>query len=397
MTDGSGSERATDGRRALITGLGALSSVGRSATELWSGLDGRRRWPRAVGDPDAHMRCPAMYLIDEQQITPEAQPFGRTTRFAAEAARAAWRDAALPEVDADRLAVVVGSSMGDLDVPENRMPSPRDDGRWQPAFTLAATLSAEFGAGGPSQCTSNACAASAFAVAIGAEMIADDEADVVIAGGADSYSRAAMGSFDRLGATDPERCRPFDRNRAGTVFGEGAAFLVLESAEHARQRVGAHSYAAIAGSGWSCDAHHPTAPEPGGEQILRAMRAAIASADGGEELACIVPHGTGTRLNDAVESQALQALLGRRFGETPLFSLKSVIGHTAGAAGAFACLVAALMLDHGQVPPNIPLDEPDPECPVVLPLQGQALTAGPVLVNTYGFGGSNVSLTLERA
>jgi 3-oxoacyl-[acyl-carrier-protein] synthase II len=204
-----------------------------------------------------------------------------------------------------------------------------------------------------------------------------------------------MGSFDRLGAADPVRCRPFDRNRAGTMFGEGSAMIVLEAAGHARRR-GARPYAELAGAAWSCDAHHLTAPDPSGGQIIRAMTEALADAKLDlADVACVIPHGTGTPLNDAVESQALNTMFGDRIRELPLFSLKAMIGHTSGVAGAFACLTAALMLRHRESPANFPIDQ-DPECDVWLP-QGRPvpLDAPAVLINTYAFGGNNTSLVVR--
>ncbi len=227
------------------------------------------------------------------------------------------------------------------------------------------------------------------------DMIRAGEATTVLVGGAEGVTRAGMGSFDRLGAADPVRCRPFDRNRAGTMFGDGSAMIVLESAGHARRR-GARPYAELAGAAWSCDAHHPTAPDPSGTQIIRAMTEALADAGlSRSQVGCVIPHGTGTPLNDVVESQALGAMFGDRTPELPLFSLKAMIGHTSGAAGAFACMTAALMIRHGKTPANATIDQ-DPECAVWLPQEHSVPLKTPiVLVNTYAFGGNNTSLVVK--
>jgi 3-oxoacyl-(acyl-carrier-protein) synthase len=259
-------------------------------------------------------------------------------------------------------------------------------------------VGAAIGAGGPTTSISNACAASGFALSVATDLIESGEADVVVAGGAESYSRVALGCFNRLGAIDPERCRPFDRDRAGTVFGEGAAMLVLEAEEHAGERSAPRTYARVAGAGWSCDAYHMTAPDPDGEQIVRAMRAALAAAGGdADAIGCVIPHGTGTTLNDVVEARALREVLGQRCDELPLYSLKGVIGHTGGAAGAFAALASALILARGEVPANVALRARDPECDVLLAEQPVALDGSVVLLNAYAFGGNNVSLALEGA
>jgi 3-oxoacyl-(acyl-carrier-protein) synthase len=204
--------------------------------------------------------------------------------------------------------------------------------------------------------------------------------------------------FNRLGALDPERCRPFDAARRGTIFGEGAALMVLESESHARSRGWDRHYGVIEGTGWSCDGHHATAPEGEARQVVRAMKTALTEAEvEPEDVGCVIPHGTGTPLNDVVESRALHQALGPAAENLPVYSLKALLGHTGGAAGAFGLLTAALILDRGVIPPNMPLDEPDPECALELPA-GEPLAAEPehVLVNAYAFGGNNISVVVGR-
>jgi 3-oxoacyl-[acyl-carrier-protein] synthase II len=326
-------------------------------------------------------------------------PVGRATRFALEATRQAMTDAGLGDVAPSRLAVAIGTGMGDAGLHEQwRLTGAPPMQQWTPEFSVAAAVGAAIGAGGPNASISNACAASGFALSVAADLIESGEADVVVAGGAEGYSRVALGCFNRLGAIDPERCRPFDRERAGTVFGEGAAMLVLEAEEHALERGAPRVYARVAGAGWSCDAYHMTAPEPRGEQILRALRDALRRAGGdADAIGCVVPHGTGTELNDVVEANALRALLGPRCDTVPLYSLKGLIGHTGGAAGAFAALASALILAHGEVPANVALGEQDPECDVLVAEEPLALVGPLVVLNAYAFGGNNVSLALEAA
>ncbi|MFC9224548.1 beta-ketoacyl synthase N-terminal-like domain-containing protein [Streptomyces hygroscopicus] len=302
-------------------------------------------------------------------------------------------------LDPRRVAVALSSGMGDTDLHEGwwtgQAPT---SGRWAPTFPVASVVGGWFGAQGVNTCVSNACAASGYALSVAADLIRSGEADVVIAGGAEAYSRVALGCFNRLGAIDPERCRPFSAERRGTVFGEGAAVLVLESAAHARARGARTVYGRLAGAGWSCDAYHATAPEPSGAQIERAMREALREAGAGDGagpggLGFVMPHGTGTELNDVVESRVLGALAPR----TPLYSVKALIGHTGGAAGAFAALAATLVLHHKTLPPNVPIGEPDPECAVPLPSGSAPMTGGYGLVNAYAFGGNNISLVFGEA
>lgn len=385
----------------LVTGVGALSPLGTGVDAFWRGMHTARTAPSRVPDPLARMDHPRMYLVPEAEVPDgpgewEGLPLGRGSRFAVEAARQAARDAGLAEpgsVDPRRVAVAISSGMGDTDLHEawwtGQAP---DSGRWAPVFPVASVVGGLLGARGPNACVSNACSASGYALSVAADLIRTGEADVVFAGGAEAYSRVALACFNRLGAIDPERCRPFAADRRGTVFGEGAAVLVLESAAHARARGAGPGYARLAGSGWSCDAHHATAPEPGGGQIERAMREALREAGDGE-IGFVVPHGTGTDLNDVVESRVLATVAPR----APLYSLKALIGHTGGAAGAFAALSAALMLHHRALPPNVPVGAPDPQCAVPLPSGSTPLTGGYGLVNAYAFGGNNISLVFAEA
>ncbi|MBI0296718.1 beta-ketoacyl-[acyl-carrier-protein] synthase family protein [Streptomyces sp. PRKS01-29] len=432
----------------LVTGLGALSPLGAGTDAFWRGMHKADTGPTRVPDPLAHMDRPLMYLVPEADVPdgPEEQdglPLGRGSRFALAAAREAVADAGLapsagpgerPEagpyatgggLDPRRVAVALSTGMGDTDLHEGwwtgRAPA---SGRWAPAFPLASVVGGWFGAQGVNTCVSNACAASGYALSVGADLIRSGEADVVIAGGAEAYSRVALACFNRLGAIDPERCRPFAVERQGTVFGEGAAVLVLESASHARARGARTVYGRLAGAGWSCDAYHATAPEPSGEQIERAMREALREAgaeagsgtgsesgsgsgsesgsgteagsgagSGSGGLGFVIPHGTGTELNDVVESRLLDALTPR----TPLYSVKALIGHTGGAAGAFAALAACLVLHHKTLPPNVPVGEQDPECAVPLPSGSAPMTGAYGLVNAYAFGGNNISLVFGEA
>ncbi|GHG63587.1 beta-ketoacyl-[acyl-carrier-protein] synthase family protein [Streptomyces griseocarneus] len=375
----------------LITGAGAVSCLGVGVPAMWKALCAAPEIrPRPAADPGARMRLPLIHPAPAEPGTD-----GRATRLALTAAREAIVDAGLTSSECARAPVVLGTGGGNADHWERPLAAARPA---PPGFTVAAALATAIGSGAGATCVSNACAAGGFALAIAADLIRTGEAEVVVAGGAEAYSRVALACFNRMGAVDARACRPFHRDRAGTVFGEGAAVFVLETADHARRRGVRHAYARLAGSGWSCDAHHLTAPEPAGSQIRRAMTDALdeAGATTGT-VGCVVPHGTGTRLNDVVESQALGAVFGDHAAHLPVYSLKALIGHTAGAAGALGALAAALMLDHGTVPPNAPLGpEQDPHCPVNLP-QGpsQPLTGRHILVNAFAFGGNNVSLVLE--
>jgi 3-oxoacyl-[acyl-carrier-protein] synthase II len=403
---------ARDGeRRVMITGMGVICCLGRGASAFWQGMLAGGGQPAAITDPYAHMRIPLMYHTPAGEVPAKPRtlghvPLGPGPRMAVAAAEDAVAAAGLDETQRRRLAVVLGIEMGNIEHHEaSRVEAEAgrveaaggrtERGRWHPMLVTASAVGAAIGAAGCNISLGNACSASANALSLGADMIRAGEVEVVLAGGGEGAARAGLGAFNRLGAMDSRRCRAFDRYREGTMFGNGAAMLVLESAEHAARR-GAHVHAELAGAGWSCDAHHPTAPEPDGGQVIRAMREALDTAGlPADRVGAAIPHGTGTPLNDVVESRALGEVFGAHRERLPLLSLKAMIGHTGGAAGAFGALAGVLMLRHGRVPASPPLDELDPECPVWIPQDGPVPLAAPaVLVNAYAFGGNNVSLVV---
>jgi 3-oxoacyl-[acyl-carrier-protein] synthase II len=318
-------------------------------------------------------------------VAPATAP-GRASRLAVTAAGEALSDAGLRAgaVAGDRVGLVLGTCVGDLGHEERRRTAGATGDA--PVFAVASSVAELLGPAGAVCVVSNACASSGYALGIAADMIAAAEVDVALVGGADAFSRVMTACFHRLGTQDPVRCRPFGADRAGTVLGEGAGMVVLESEEHADGR-GAAAHARLRTSGWSCDAHHPTAPEPSGTQIRRVMAAAAA----GGTLGCVIPHGTGTRLNDEVEGAALRSMA----SGVPLYSLKALLGHTTGASGVLAAVSAVLVLRARTVPPNVPVGEVDAD--VALAAEPVPLAVPRVLVNAFAFGGNNVSLVVEAA
>jgi 3-oxoacyl-[acyl-carrier-protein] synthase II len=391
----------------LITGLGVVSCLGSTVDAYWDGLMAGESRPQSVSDPLARMANRLLYGIegfDRRHPEPAraGDRAGRAVAFAVDAAADALHDAG---IGAGHLAqgrgacVAVGTGMGHQELFE----ASRAPGATEPAglssfpFGVSSMVAARLGLCGPSLDVSSACSASGYAISLAASELRRGQVPLAVAGGADTYTRAGVGCFNRMGALDPLACRPFDAERAGTVFGEGAAIMVIEPASQAQLRGRTRSYATVEGSGWSCDAHHVTAPEPSADRIVAAMRGAISQANlRPEDIGCIVPHGTGTGLNDVVESRALHIVFGDRAGEVPVFSLKGMLGHTGGAAAAFSILTAALILDRGVIPPNASITTVDPRC--ALNLAGRPLTApvSHVLVNAYAFGGSNISLVIGR-
>src|SRR5438552_856594 len=218
----------------------------------------------------------------------------------------------------------------------------------------------------------------------------------MLAGGADSFSRITYAGFARLGAIAPEICQPFDRNRKGMVPGEGAAMLLLETKEQAVER-GAHIYCEVAGYGLSCDAHHMTAAHPRGEGASRAITMALKqSGIAAEDVDYISAHGTGTPTNDRLETIAVKKAFGELAYKIPISSIKSMLGHTMGAASAIEAAVCALAITHQQIPATMNLHEQDPECDLdYVPNVARKRKVKVAMSNAYAFGGNNSSLVFS--
>jgi len=240
-----------------------------------------------------------------------------------------------------------------------------------------------------------ACAAGNYAIAHAFGLLRDGKADVMLAGGADAFSRITYAGFSRLGAIAPERCQPFDRNRKGMIPGEGAGVLVLEPLEKARAR-GARVYAEVAGYGLSCDAHHMTAAHPEGDGAARAMLHALQDAGlGAADVSYISAHGTGTPTNDRLEILAVKRVFGEAAPRIPMSSIKSMIGHTMGAASAIEAAVCALAVAEDRIPPTMNMDDPEEGLDFV-PNVARELPVRMAMNNAYAFGGNNASVILRK-
>jgi 3-oxoacyl-[acyl-carrier-protein] synthase II len=253
------------------------------------------------------------------------------------------------------------------------------------------------GVRGPTITSVAACAAGIFAFVEAKRLIDLGEAEVVITGGAEAniipISVAAMANMRALSTRndEPERaCRPFDLNRDGFVYGEGAAAMVIETADHARSR-GAHVFAELAGGAVTSDAYHITAPDPTGEGAARAItRALERSQIQPGDVDCVVAHATGTPLNDAAETNAIKKAFGERAYALAITAPKSMVGHQLGAAGAISALAAVLAITNDVVPPTINLETPDPECDLnYTALKSASVPVRVALANGFGFGGQN--------
>jgi 3-oxoacyl-[acyl-carrier-protein] synthase II len=262
---------------------------------------------------------------------------------------------------------------------------------------LAAHVASEFRLRGVAVTVSTACAAGNGALAYAADAIRSGTADLALAGGADAFSRITYAGFSRLGAIAPERCQPFDLERKGMIPGEGAAVLLLESAAHASAR-GARVYAELAGYGLTCDAHHMTSGHPTGDGAVRAMEMALASSRvAPSEVSYISAHGTGTLVNDRLETAAIKRAFGRAAYDIPVSSIKSMLGHAMGAASAMEAAACALAVSTDRIPPTVGLDTPDPACDLdYVPNAARARRVTVALNNAYAFGGNNSCLVLRK-
>ena len=386
-------------RRVVVTGLGVVSPAGTGLDAFWKGLqtEVEPARERRVRDFD-----PSPWLSGK-----EARHLDRFTHFAVAAAAMALEDCGgRPEVDLSRAGVQLGTGIGGVGTLETQVGvlAARGPGRVSP-FTIpmvmpnagAATVSLRHGFRGPSETLTTACAAGTHSVAAGARMIADGRCDLVLAGGAESsMTPTTVAAFTVMTALSKTGVsQPFDVARHGFCIAEGAAVLVLEEREAALAR-GARVYGEVLGAASTCDAHHITAPSPGGAGAAACMRLALddAELDAGDVRA-VNAHGTSTPLNDAAEATAVTAVFGP-YG-VPVSSIKGVTGHGLGAAGALEAASVLLSFVHRELPPTMGTTEVDPELTVDVVLAPRAWEPGPTISNSFGFGGHNGSLVLGPA
>jgi 3-oxoacyl-[acyl-carrier-protein] synthase II len=400
-------------RRVAITGIGMVSAVGTARDECWRNLVAGRCGvgPLTLFDSEG-FRSRVAAQVDDAAVDAgltryQRRRWSRSEKFAMLAAREAVDDAGLQEAGlaADRIGVIVGSSTGDLIRNERyvRASIQPESGRrrltdaWNHFFSTTVDLiAAEFGFDGLRSCIVAACASSTMAVGTGLDAIRFGRADAILAGGTDSLARLTYGGFNALKVMDTEACRPFDRSRAGMNIGEGAAVMVLEDLDSARRR-GARIYAEVVGHSLTCEAFHPTSPEPDGRAIAATMARALGDAKmAADEIQHVNAHGTATPHNDRAESRGIRQLFGERGRRLPVTSIKSMIGHTLGASGGLEAAVSALSIYHGVIPPTINHGETDPECEVdVVANTAREVPLRCVLSTSLAFGGNDAAVVLR--
>jgi len=407
-------------RQVVVTGLGAITPVGNTAPETWraavageSGID----WISSFDPGDSPVRVAAevkdfdpLDYMDRKEV----RRADRFAQFAVAAAGQALRDAKL-EVTPDlapRAGAAFGSGIGGVEtLVDNIISHDKDPKRVSPFLIpmmiidmAAGEIAMKYGAKGPNMGHVSACASSANAIGEAAEIIRRGQADVMLAGGAEAgLIKIAIGAFNQARALStrndaPEKAsRPFDKGRDGFVFSEGAGCLVLEDLEFARAR-GATILAEFLGYGMSADSYHVTAPPPGGEGAVRAMRMAIADAKvKPEAIGYVNAHGTSTQANDGAETAALKTVFGDHARRLAISSTKSMTGHTLGAAGAIEAALCILGMREGLLPPTINQETRDPECDLdYIPNKARKAKVDLSLSNSMGFGGHNVALVISR-
>ena len=389
------------GRRVAVTGLGVVAPCGVGRDAFWSGLlgpglSGGRTTAIADWDPTPYFANPK-----------EARRADRVEQFGLAAAAEAFAQAGHVGVDPERFGVVVGTGIGGLHTLEEqvRVLIEKGERRVSPflvpmmmANATGAAISMRYGLQGPNETVCTACAASTHALGYAARLIAMGRCDAMISGGSESagspVSIAGFGNMTALSTVG--RSRPFDVERDGFVMGEGAAIFVLEEWEHAVAR-GARILGEVLGSASNADAHHITAPSPGGRGAIACMRLALADAGiSTDDVVHVNAHGTSTPLNDAAEAAAVAEVFGSR--RPPMTSIKGVTGHALGAAGALEAASVLLAFEHRLIPPTAGTTTIDPEMDIDLVIgEPRPWTPGPSISNNFGFGGHNGSVVLAPA
>jgi 3-oxoacyl-[acyl-carrier-protein] synthase II len=398
--------------RVFITGVGVVSSIGlgkaaffRALAEGRSGISPVEAFDVATLGRELAGEVKGFRPRDHLSAA-ELRRTGRCSQMALAAARMAFADAGLADgaLRGERTSVVLGTTMGEADVLTDL------DAAWihkgaravrramipkYGSTLLPIHVARAFGAEGAVITLPAACAAGNYAIGFASDLIRAGKADVVVTGAAEMLQELQYSGFVRLAAMAPQRCQPFDLNRQGLILGEGAGILVLESEAHAVRREAA-LLAEIGGHGMTCDAYHITRPHPDAVGSLAAMRQAISrSGLTPDRIDFVNAHGTGTKHNDAAEAKVIGEVFGAR--RVPISSMKSMLGHTMGAASALEAIGCVMTLDSGVYPPTIGYETPDPECDVDV-VANVARTGAHeiVLNNSLAFGGYNSVTCLAR-
>lgn len=408
--------------RVAITGLGAITPIGIGKENFWSALiagkNGIGRITRF--DPTDY---PCRIAGEVNDFNPddfidkkESKRMDRYTQFAVAAAKLAVEDSGLnlESVDRNRFGVFIGSGIGGMETLHNQYEKLFDKGpsRISPFFIpmMIANMSAgqiaiEFKIHGPASCIVTACASGTDCIGDALRVIQRGDADLMLAGGTEAaISPAGVAGFCSMKALcfdhndEPEHAsRPFDKNRSGFIMGEGSGIVLLENLEYAQKR-GAHIYAVLSGYGRTADAYHITSPAPHGEFQGLCMQRALEDAGlKPEQIDYVNAHGTSTHLNDACETEAIKTIFGEHSKKLAVSSIKSMTGHLLGAAGGIECIATVLTIERGIIPPTINYETQDEGLDLdYVPNQSREQKVDKALSNSFGFGGQNACIALER-
>jgi 3-oxoacyl-[acyl-carrier-protein] synthase II len=407
-------------RRVVVTGLGALTPIGKNVSETWTNALAGKSGIVKINQPWSEglaAQIAGLVTVDPFEVLDRvsARRMDRSTQLGVIAVKEAWADAGSPDIDKERLGVFFGTGIGGLstvleqyDILNSRGPD-RVNPMTVPMImpnSAAAMVGLEVGARAGVHSPVSACATSAEAIAGALEMIRNNRADIVVAGGTEAcVNRLAIAAFASMRALSTRNdepllaSRPYDIERDGFVMGEGAGALILEEEEHALKR-GAKIYGVVSGAGMSSDGYHIAAPEPEGAGASRAMKSALKDADAkATDVAHINAHATSTPVGDIAEYKAMRSALGEALDNVVVTATKSMTGHLLGGAGAVESVFTLMGLKEGLIPPTINLNDQDPEIkvnvakntPFKLPSD-----ANFALNNSFGFGGHNVCIAFSK-
>ena len=404
-----------DQKRVAITGIGMICALGTQREAVWEHMLAGHCGigPVTLFDTEGYRsRIAAEVDLSEVQarFTPyQRRRWSRSDMMGVIAAEEAVQDAGLLDsgIDRTRVGVMLGAGTGDLVRNESYYFTMRREGmdRARPTWihnhfssTPVDIVAAHFGFEGVRSCLMAACSSSTIAIGQAVDAIRRGRIDAALAGGTDALSRLTFAGFNALRLMDPQPCRPFDAARQGMNIGEGAAILVLEDWDRAQRR-GARIYAELAGYSFTCEAYHPTAPEPEGQAIASTVRAALDDACvNADEVTHVNAHGTATPQNDKAEARGVHVVFGDRAAAMPVTSLKAMFGHCLGAAGAMEAAALALTVARGVIPPTIHLDTVDPDCAVDVVANTPREVPVPCAVSTsLAFGGNDSALVIRHA
>ena len=397
-------------RRIVVTGLGVVSSIGIGKDKFWKNLISGTSGISDITTFDvskysSKKGAEVKNFISENFFNKkELRQFGRASQFSVSATKLAFKDAKITPGKDSNIGVVIGTTLADahnIEQIDKYWITSDEENIWSenivkyPGYNLSNSVSYYFKLKGGNFVIPTACAAGNYSIGLIYDLIKKGKLDIGVAGGADPLGRINFTGFNRLVAMAPEKCQPFDKNRKGMMVGEGSGVIVLEDMQHALKR-GAAMYAEVLGYGLSCDAYNMTIPSI--EGIEKVMEKAIKNSDiKKSEVGYICAHGTGTQANDRAECSAIRKVFGESINNVAVSSMKSMLGHTMGAASAIEAIGCCLAVQKGIIPPTINFETPDPECDIdCVPNVSKEKELKVVLNNSFAFGGNNACLVLGK-